>query len=70
MNRRIMPPQPLATELFDLAKVGTVGTGGAFATIKLADVSLLVSIGVGVLTFIYIAAKLYYLIKHGGRGVG
>lgn len=55
-------------EIIDLAKVGTIGTGGALASLQLADVSLIVSIAVGVVTFLYVAAKLFFLIKSGGRG--
>lgn len=54
-------------ELIDIFKVGTIGTGGAAASLKLADVSVLVSIAVGLVTFCYVSAKLYYLIRNGGK---
>lgn len=57
----------MKSELFDLAKVGTIGTGGTLASVSLAQVSVIVSIAVGVVTFLYVSAKLYFLVKHGGR---
>ena len=57
----------MQSELFDLAKVGTLGSGGAIATIKLADISVVVSIAVGVVTFCYVSAKLYFLLRNGGE---
>lgn len=55
------------SEFLDLAKVGTIGTGGAVVSLKLADVSLIVSIAVGLMTLVYVGAKTYYLIKSGGK---
>lgn len=63
-----MNAQVIKAELLDLAKVGTIGTSGTFATITLAHVSAIVSIAVGVMTFLYVGTKLYYLIKSGGKG--
>lgn len=49
------------TEIIDLAKVGTIGSGGLIATVTLSEVSDMVSIGVGVATFCYIVSKLIVL---------
>lgn len=57
-------------ELLDLAKVGSIGSGGFIASIKLTDVSLIVSIAVGLVTFCYVCAKLFFLIKSGGKRGG
>lgn len=57
-------------ELVELAKVGTIGTGGALAGLSLSQVSVIVSIGVGCITFLYVGAKLYFLIKSGGKSGG
>lgn len=57
----------MQNELADLARVATVGSGGAFATLALADVSVIVSIAVGVVTFCYVSAKLYFLLRNGGE---
>lgn len=54
-------------DVLELIKVSAVGTGGFFATIKLADVATLVSIGVGLCTIAYVTAKLYYLICNDGK---
>ncbi len=60
----------MKSEIFDLAKVGTIGTGGTLASVSLAQVSVLVSIAVGCVTFLYVAAKLYFLVKSGGKSGG
>lgn len=57
----------MKSDLAELFKVAAAGTGGTVATIKLADVATLVSIAVGCVTFLYVAAKLYFLFKHNGR---
>jgi hypothetical protein len=62
-----MPPHQQAAEIFDLIKVGAIGTGGTVATLKLADISLMVSIGVGVVTFLYITSKLILLWRNNGK---
>ena len=57
----------MQAELAEMTKVASVGSGGAFATIALSDVSTLVSIAVGIVTFCYVSAKLFYLVKSGGK---
>ena len=57
----------MQTEVADIAKVGMAGTSGGIATMALSDVSAVVSIAVGAITFCYVAAKLYYLLKHEGK---
>lgn len=60
----------MKSELVDLAKVGSIGTGGTLASVSLAQVSVIVSIAVGAVTFVYVSAKLYFLIKSGGKSGG
>ena len=57
----------MQAEIAEMTKVTSVGSGGAFATIALADVSTLVSIAVGIVTFCYVSMKLYYLVKSDGK---
>lgn len=57
----------MKSDFLELAKVTLAGTGGYVATISLADVATLGSIGVAVVTIVYVSAKLYYLIKYSGR---
>jgi len=54
-------------DVVEIAKVGMAGTSGSIATMALSDISAFVSIAVGVVTFCYVAAKLYFLIKSGGK---
>lgn len=56
-----------ASDVAELFKVSVIGAGGFVATIQLTDVATFVSICVGVATFAYVMAKLYFLIKSGGK---
>jgi len=51
----------------ELAKVSIIGGGGSFLVHWLADVASLVSILVGCITFVYVATKLYFLLKYKGK---
>ena len=57
----------MQAEVAETAKVGLAGTGGSIATLALADVSTVVSISVGIVTFCYVGAKLYFLIRDNGK---
>ncbi len=57
----------MKNDIFELQKVGLTGTFGTLAAMTLADVATLTSIAVGVATFLYVATKLFYLIRSGGR---
>lgn len=48
-------------------RVAAIGASGFFASVTLTDVSVLVSICVGVATLIYICAKTYFLVRNKGR---
>lgn len=61
MNHEMHP------DVVEIAKVGMAGTSGSIATMALSEVSAFVSIAVGIVTFCYVAAKLYYLLKNGGK---
>jgi hypothetical protein len=54
-------------DTFELVKVSFIGSGGLLASLTLSQVSTIVSICVGVATFTYVCAKLYFLIKHKGK---
>lgn len=54
-------------EITEGARVGGVGLLGLIASMTLADVSVLVSIFVGLATLAYILSKLYFLFKNEGR---
>lgn len=57
----------MKTELHEIFKVGGVGVTGYLATIQLADIAAIGSICVASVTTLYVGAKLFYLIKHGGK---
>ena len=57
----------MTKEVAELTKVGATGFVGFIASLKLADVATLTSIGVGVATIIYIGAKTYFLFKNRGN---
>lgn len=57
----------MKNELHEGARVLVVTATGLFGSWKLADVSVLVSIAVGLATLFYICAKTYYLIKRSGN---
>ena len=44
-------------------RVAVIGTSGTVGSLLLERVNALVGIGVGLVTFAYVAAKTYYLIK-------
>lgn len=52
------PPE----EGFEIAKVGTIGLLGTVTSISLPDAASLVSIMVGLATFIYVVAKTIFLV--------
>lgn len=54
-------------DLFELNKVGLTGLVGTIAAMTLADVATLTSIAVGLATFVYVAAKIFFLVRSGGR---
>jgi hypothetical protein len=54
-------------DTLELLKVSAIGAGGFFATLQLADVATLVSIGVGLCTIAYVSAKTFFLIRNRGR---
>lgn len=49
------------------ARVAVVGAVGFIASLSLTDVSVLVSIGVGVATLVYIVSKTIFLFRNKGR---
>lgn len=51
----------------EIVKVSAIGSGGMFASIGLSQFSTIVSIGVGLATFTYVCAKIYFLIKNKGK---
>lgn len=48
-------------------RVAVIGTGGTVGSLLLERVNAVVGIAVGVATFVYVAAKCYYLIKEHQR---
>lgn len=57
-------------ELLDGARVLAWSTIGLLSSWRLSDFSVLVSIGVGLATFAYICAKIFFLFKRHGRASG
>ena len=51
----------------ELNKVALTGLAGSIAAMTLADVATIMSIAVGAVTFCYVGAKLYFLIRSGGK---
>lgn len=55
--------KPMHNEYLELTKVTMVGFIGRVAGITLQDISLYASIGVSVVTFLYVSVKLWVLVK-------
>lgn len=49
------------------ARVAAIGATGFIASLSLTDVSVIVSILVGLATLVYIVAKTYFLFRNNGR---
>ncbi len=52
------------TTIDDILTRSSIGTGGFLATLGLAEINEIVSIAVGLATFIYMAAGIYKTIKN------
>ena len=55
------------TTIDDILTRSSIGTGGFLATLGLAEINEIVSIAVGLATFIYMAAGIYKTIKNWGN---
>ena len=55
-------------EITEGAKVSAISAVGFFTSLTLTDVSVIVSILVGLMTLLYIGSKTYFLFKNNGKG--